>query len=182
MAFYYFFIRPYAYRWKPCYGLKAYGICVPCCYDVHGIDISHYQGDIDWGQLTQSRLTDFPIEFVLWRLLREEIMAMILLPVTFPKRESTDLFVVPIIFLSGYWPFKTGGFLYSYSETCSGRSSSGTGCGSNRQEKKEELQGNIKRWLDRIEAHYGVKPILYTSYKFKTRYLSDSILILILIG
>ena len=64
VAFYYFFIRPYAYRWKPCYGLKAYGICVPCCYDVHGIDISHYQGDIDWGQLTQSRLTDFPIEFV----------------------------------------------------------------------------------------------------------------------
>ena len=61
VAFYYFFIRPYAYRWKPCYGLKAYGICVPCCYDVHGIDISHYQGDIDWGQLTQSRLTDFPI-------------------------------------------------------------------------------------------------------------------------
>lgn len=43
------------------------------------------------------------------------------------------------------------------------------------KKKKEELQGNIKRWLDRIEAHYGVKPILYTSYKFKTRYLSDSI-------
>ena len=95
VAFYYFFIRPYAYRWKPCYGLKAYGICVPCCYDVHGIDISHYQGDIDWGQLTQSRLTDFPIEFVFMKA--TEIMAMILLPVTFPKRESTDLFVVPII-------------------------------------------------------------------------------------
>ncbi len=63
-AFYYFFIRPYAYRWKPCYGLKAYGICVPCCYDVHGIDISHYQGDIDWLELMQSRLTDYPIEFV----------------------------------------------------------------------------------------------------------------------
>lgn len=26
-----------------------------------------------------------------------------------------------------------------------------------------------------VEAHYGVKPILYTSYKFKKRYLSDSI-------
>ena len=29
--------------------------------------------------------------------------------------------------------------------------------------------------LDRVEAHYGVKPILYTSYKFKKRYLNDSI-------
>ncbi len=31
----------------------------------------------------------------------------------------------------------------------------------------------VKIWLDRVEAHYGVKPILYTSYKFKTKYLDD---------
>ena len=28
ICFYYFFIRPYAYRWKPCYGMKAYGVCL----------------------------------------------------------------------------------------------------------------------------------------------------------
>ena len=49
MVFYYFFIRPYAYRWKPCNGLKEYGVCIPSGYDIHGIDISHYQGKIDWG-------------------------------------------------------------------------------------------------------------------------------------
>ena len=27
----------------------------------------------------------------------------------------------------------------------------------------------------KIEQHYKVKPILYTSYKFKTRYLNDSV-------
>ena len=48
IAFYYFFIRPYAYRWKPCHGLKEYGVCIPDGYDIHGIDISHYQGKIDW--------------------------------------------------------------------------------------------------------------------------------------
>ena len=50
-GFYWFFIRPYAYRWKPCYGLKGYGVCMPCNYEVHGIDISHYQGIIDWDKL-----------------------------------------------------------------------------------------------------------------------------------
>lgn len=40
---------------------------------------------------------------------------------------------------------------------------------------KKELQQSIKKWLDRVEAHYGVKPILYTSYKFKTHYLDDSL-------
>ena len=29
VGFYWFFIRPYAYRWKPCYGLKGYGVCMP---------------------------------------------------------------------------------------------------------------------------------------------------------
>ena len=38
-----------------------------------------------------------------------------------------------------------------------------------------ELQKSVKTWLDRVEAHYGVKPILYASYKFKERYLNDSI-------
>ena len=64
-SFYYFFIRPYAYRWKPCGGQKEYGVCMPCCYDVHGIDVSHYQGRIDWEELfAQNQETDFPIEFI----------------------------------------------------------------------------------------------------------------------
>ena len=42
-AFFYFFIRPYSYRWKPCYGLKAYGVCMPAGFHIHGIDVSHYQ-------------------------------------------------------------------------------------------------------------------------------------------
>ena len=37
------------------------------------------------------------------------------------------------------------------------------------------LRRDLKIWLDKIERHYKVKPILYTSYKFKTRYLNDSI-------
>ena len=50
LTFYYFVIRPYSYRWKECYGRKEYGVCIPCGYEVHGIDISHYQGNIDWNR------------------------------------------------------------------------------------------------------------------------------------
>lgn len=63
-GFYWFFIRPYAYRWKPCYGQKGYGVCMPCNYEVHGIDISHYQGKIDWELLTHNREAQFPIHFI----------------------------------------------------------------------------------------------------------------------
>ena len=63
-VFYFFFIRPYAYRWKPCYGLKGYGVCMPAGYKVHGIDISHYQGKINWEMLKQTRQGQFPIQFI----------------------------------------------------------------------------------------------------------------------
>lgn len=33
-------------------------------FQVHGIDVSHYQGNIDWKMLTQTRQGKFPIHFV----------------------------------------------------------------------------------------------------------------------
>ena len=39
----------------------------------------------------------------------------------------------------------------------------------------EEFKQSVLEWLDIVEKHYGVKPIIYTYYKFKTRYLSDPI-------
>ena len=44
-----------------------------------------------------------------------------------------------------------------------------------RGEDEKKLRRDLKVWLDKIEDYYRVKPILYTSYKFKTRYLNDSV-------
>ena len=38
----------------------------------------------------------------------------------------------------------------------------------------KKLQDDLKIWLRKVEGHYGVKPIIYASYKFKTKYLNDS--------
>ena len=62
--FYYFFIRPYSYRWKPCYGYKGYGVCLPVNYKVHGIDVSHHQGTIDWQAVKATETQNYPIRFV----------------------------------------------------------------------------------------------------------------------
>ena len=40
---------------------------------------------------------------------------------------------------------------------------------------KQQLQNDVKKWLDIVEKKYGVKPILYTSYKFKKDYLNDPV-------
>lgn len=175
-GFYWFFIRPYAYRWKPCYGLKGYGVCMPCDFEVHGVDMSHYQGRIDWSRLAEHRAGEFPIRFIFlkateggdhqddtflqnfdsaraYRFIRGAYHYF--LPRTDALKQA-DFFIRTVPLTAGDLPpvldVETTG-----------------------KKDKAELQACVKTWLDRVEAHYGVKPILYTSYKFKMRYLDSPV-------
>lgn len=40
-----------------------------------------------------------------------------------------------------------------------------------RYQSKKEFVSNVKLWMNMVEAHYGVKPILYTYYYFYRDYL-----------
>lgn len=175
-GFYWFCIRPYSYRWKPCYGMKGYGVCLPCSYEVHGIDISHYQGKIDWARLAQHKAAEFPLRFVFIKAteggdLGDEAFAdnfeearqygfirgayHYFIPQT-DARKQADFFIRTVRLEKGDLPpvldVETTG-----------------------KQPARLLKAAVRTWMERIEAHYGVKPILYTSYKFKERYLSDSI-------
>ena len=45
--FYSFLVSPTGFRWRALFGDANY----PAGYEIHGIDISHSQGDIDWDKL-----------------------------------------------------------------------------------------------------------------------------------
>ncbi len=175
-GFYWFFIRPYAYRWKPCSGQREYGVCMPQSYEVHGIDVSHYQGNIDWGGLTQCKKGQFPIHFVFMKATEggdhdDDRFAQnfesarqygfirgayhYFIPQTDADRQA-DFFINRVQLTTGDLPPVLD------VESVGGKS-------------LHDLKHGVKRWLDRVEEHYGVKPILYTSYKFKKDYLNDSI-------
>ena len=59
-AFYYFFVGPTGFRWRALYGDVNY----PDGYEIRGIDISHYQGEIDWEKLRHAMIKDCPVRFV----------------------------------------------------------------------------------------------------------------------
>ena len=60
--FYYFFVSPYGFRWRALYGDISY----PEGYEIHGIDISHYQGTIDWNTLkNEALIKECPIRFIM---------------------------------------------------------------------------------------------------------------------
>ena len=174
-VFYYFFIRPYAYRWKPCYGMKGYGVCMPHGYKVHGIDISHYQGNINWKMLEQTRQGQFPIQFIFMKATEGG---------DYPDKR----------FIANFDSAKAHGFIrgayHFYNPKTNADKQADFFINSVKLEpgdlppvldieKKskdiKKLQADLKHWLRRVENHYGVKPIIYASYKFKTKYLNDSV-------
>ena len=174
-AFYFFFIRPYAYRWKPCYGLKGYGVCMPHGYKVHGIDISHYQGDIDWKMLKQTRQGQFPVEFIFMKATEGGDFADDKFVANFDSARAHG-------FLRGAYHFynpKTDAHKQADFFINSVKLEPGDLPPVLDIEKKsrdiKKLQNDLKIWLRKVESHYGVKPIIYASYKFKTKYLNDSV-------
>lgn len=174
-AFYYFFIRPYAYRWKPCYGFKGYGVCMPSGYNVHGIDISHYQGEVDWNMLEKTRQGRFPVEFIFMKATEGGDFADDKFVANFDSARAHG-------FIRGAYHFynpktdpnKQADFFIRSVKLEPGDLPPVLDIEKKSKDVKK-LQGDLKIWLRKIENHYGVKPIIYASYKFKTSYLNDSI-------
>lgn len=175
-GFYWFFIRPYAYRWKPCYGQKGYGVCMPCDYEVHGIDISHYQGSIDWVQLTTNKTTKFPIHFVFMKATEGGDHADDTFPFNFDQAHRYGFIRGAYHFFSPKTdPHKQADFFIRTVRLIPGDLPPVLDVETIGKSTPHDLKIAVKTWLDRVESHYGVKPILYTSYKFKSRYLNDSV-------
>ena len=174
-AFYWFFIRPYSYRWKSCPDRKEYGVCMPCNFEVHGIDISHYQGDIDWKVLLQNKETDYPIHFVFMKATEGGDHGDDTFQNNFEQARRYG-------FIRGAYHFfqpktdasKQADFFIRTVKLSAGDLPPVLDVESTGKRSAKDLRASLKVWLNRIEKHYGVKPILYTSYKFKTRYLNDA--------
>lgn len=174
-GFYFFFIRPYAYRWKPCYGMKGYGICMPAGYRVHGIDVSHYQGDIDWKMLGQTRQGQFPIQFIFMKATEGGDYTDDRFAANFDSARVHG-------FVRGAYHFynpktdanKQADFFIQSVKLEPGDLPPVLDIEKKGKDMKK-LQADLKVWLRKVENHYGVKPIIYASYKFKTRYLNDSV-------
>ena len=175
-AFFYFFIRPYSYRWKPCYGMKAYGVCMPSGNYIHGIDLSHYQGDIRWYQLAEVRKGPFPVQFMFIKAteggdLEDNMFSLnfdsakvygfargayhFFNPKTDPNKQA-DFFINKVKLDSTDLPP-----VLDIEQKC---------------DDEVALRRNIKIWLNRVEEHYHKKPIIYASYRYKMRYLNDPVL------
>ena len=174
LAFYYFFISPYKYRWQKCSGIRAYGVCIPVGDYLHGLDVSRHQGKINWEELSKTKDMEVPLDFVFIKATEggdfkdENFNANFskaknagfvrgvyhyYIPLTSAKKQA-EFFIENVNLQSGDLPP-----VLDIEVT-------------HKQMTEGDLQDSLKFWLELIEYHYKVKPILYTSYKFKSKHLS----------
>lgn len=164
---YFFFFRPYLLRdeVQDIYFLRPY---------VHGIDISHHQGEIDWSRLSLATYRERPINFVFMKATEGGDFVDDSFRYNFAQARERGL-------VRGAYHF----FLPDVSAEVQARNFISQvqlqpgdlppvldievmGKGG-----EEELQQRAATWLSIVERHYGVAPIIYASYKFKTNYLSN---------
>lgn len=171
--FYYFFVGPFGFRWRAIYGDAKY----PEGYEIRGIDISHYQGDIDWELLQNAMIEKCPIRFILIK-----------------ATEGTDR--IDPKFKENFRQAKEYGFIRGAYHFWSNKSSARSQAyfflnnvylqdgdlppvldieHKPKDVSLEDFQRDVLTWFHIVEDKYHVKPIIYTYYKFKTTYLNEPV-------
>lgn len=169
--FYYFFIRPYSYRWKPCYGYKGYGVCLPVNFKVHGIDVSHHQGIINWEAVKATEKQKYPIRFAFMKATEGGDYKDRRFAENFRQAREVGLIRGAYHFYNpNSEPIRQADFYISQVKLEKGDLAPVLDI-ERKPRDKAKLQADLVKFLNRLEQHYGVKPIIYTSYKYRARYL-----------
>jgi len=168
-VFYYFFVSPTSFRWRALYGEPNY----PEGYDIRGIDISHYQENVDWARLRNAQVGDVPIRFVISKATEGEKMIDENFSDNFYRARENELirgayhYYIPSID-----PVKQAKFYLKQVHLEPGDLPPILDIEDRGSKPLSQFQKDVKKWLDTVEAEVGCKPIIYTGYKFMVDYLS----------
>ncbi len=169
--FYSFFVEPFGFRWRAKYGEPIY----PNIDGIHGIDISHHQGRIDWGKLKNAMVAKNPVRFVIIKATEGA---------NYIDEQFDNNFYQALDhgFIRGAYHFwsnqstarEQAYFFLDHVKLEFGDLPPVLDVESKLDDMSdEEFQQEILAWLHIVEDKYHTKPIIYTNYKFKEAYLSD---------
>jgi lysozyme len=146
---------------------RSYQIRIPNGYQVHGIDVSWYQGQIDWEKIAQMEDDDVKIHFTFIKATEGLLLADRKFQRNWKESERAGIIRGAYHYFKpnkpGYWQarfflqtvnFKAGDILPVLDVEERGK------------ESREEFQANLKAFLNEVEKKTGVKPIIYSGYKF----------------
>ncbi|MBK7884999.1 MAG: glycoside hydrolase family 25 protein [Chitinophagaceae bacterium] len=151
----------------------AFGISLPSKYEIHGIDISHHQNNIDWDEVKAMKDQNVKIGFCF-------------------IKATEGIGRVDNMFRKNWYNSKKSGLprgaYHFFIGSKSGKAQAANFIETVQLSKgdmppvldieqangatPEQLIQRAKEWLQTVEAYYQVKPVIYTYVDFYEKYLS----------
>lgn len=167
---YYFFVGPTSFRWKAVYGETYY----PEGYEVHGIDVSHYQENIRWEELRNASIDNMPVRFVFIKATEGISLFDSHFNQNFYEAKQNDIIRGAYHYFTPDVPAHLQAeFFLRQVHLEPGDLPPVLDVEDAGSLTKAQLTQSVKIWLDIVEKKYGVKPIIYSGFRFKQKYLSD---------
>lgn len=153
--------------------LTSFGIQVPTQYEVHGIDVSHYQELIDWSDVASMKISGITLQFAFIKATEGDEKVDSFFEYNWKESKRNKL-------LRGAYHFyrpNINSRLQAQNFINTVKMKAGdlppvldievTG----KYSMNNTRQG-LKNWLKIIENHYGVKPIIYTNLNYYKKHLA----------
>lgn len=153
----------------------AFGISIPGGYSIHGIDVSKYQHLIAWDEVRKMKVSDIRLGFAFikategttsrdpqyrrnWKKAKEAGIirgAYHFFIASRSGKVQAQNFIEEVDLESGDFPPVLD--IEQLNRTTPAR-----------------LRKEAQEWLDLVEAHYGVTPVIYTNVDFYNRHLGEA--------
>ncbi len=153
---------------------EKFGIELPVDYNIHGIDVSRYQQVIGWGQLKKMYVGNVRIGFAFIKATEGETLID-----PYFKRNWKEAGNQKVT--KGVYHFfsptkdavKQAKFFIKNVKLNPGDLPPVLDIETTGNQPANFLRAKAKAWLNEVEAHYGVKPIIYTNTDFYKKYLGE---------
>ncbi len=145
----------------------------PVGFTIHGIDVSHHQGEIDWEKLAANRLDGSPLHFVFIKATEGETLADSRFAHNFHQaREHGMVRGAYHFFNPSAAPETQANHFIRRVHLEEGDLPPVLDIETIGKLTPDSLRRAALAWLQKVETAYNVAPIIYTYYKFKKDYLN----------
>ncbi len=170
---YFAFFRPNPNGWAR---VSKVGITLPLRYPIHGIDVSHHNGEIDWKKVVKMRFEDdYKIEFAFLKATEGITHADRQFERNWEHVKKAGLKRGAYHFYIA-WREPVGqakNFINSV-KLKKGDLAPVLDIEQNSLKSDDKIIREIGIWLDLVEKHYGKKPIIYTNPNFYKKFIKGN--------
>ncbi len=153
---------------------RHFGIRIPSGYAVHGIDVSRYQSKIDWGRVKKMQVGDIRISFAFIKATEGSWLTDPRFALNWAECRRHKLVRGAYhFFLPNVSPAAQAKHFIKKVQLQSGDLPPVVDVEEVRGMTREQVQRHTMLFIEALEKHYGVKPIIYTNRDFYKNHFAE---------